>query len=475
MAETPQQRAERLNKGRGFSGHSYSVLNGEVVRRNNGLHLLGQTDWQNLQGETAGRYKQPPQTKPTTQNANPFGQNFAPFEMPDNAPIRAIPVIGQKTEAQRNAAPQNSNPFAPNFQPFYIPDNAPIRQVIGPRPSNSGGYYGPGGNPDASGQGQAQQDPGIGPYQGHTPGLPRPSQPTDERTTENENGVTQTMRAMSSTSTPIDMNRSFNDLLGTVGGGQFSSNQLPTTGANPFEGKPPETQTFNTGAESYTGNSLANFGGDGSAAFAPSRETTGNDTFNPSAARIEGGSSRPKAGSLEAALADTDGINSYMSKFSSGDRQRAANRAFLDADDSMSGLRAKEAANGVVYAGGQHYMSGESGDDQAIAIDRSQARDISSGKSTAQGLLDAHIAKNKQNAGDSAPVEQQAPAVLEQGARDGAFQQDKPMFNGTTRAIGGAVEFDNNNDQTLPTFGAPKGYKPQSAYKDPVFPNPFAK
>ena len=56
------------------------------------------------------------------QNANPFGQNFAPFEMPDNAPIRAL--IGQKTEAQRNAAPQNSNPFAPNFQPFFLPDSA---------------------------------------------------------------------------------------------------------------------------------------------------------------------------------------------------------------------------------------------------------------------------------------------------------------------------------------------------------------
>ena len=67
----------------------------------------------------------------------------------------------------------------------------------------------------------------------------------------------------------------------------------------------------------------------------------------------------------------------------------------------------------------------------------------------------------------------QSPTLLEDGAKDGAFQQDKPMFSGSTPAIGGAVELDNNNDQTLPTFGAPKGYKSQSTYKDPSFPNPF--
>lgn len=357
--------------------------------------------------------------------------------------------------------------FPDTFREEYDKDGAYVK------PDRSGGFYGPGGNPSGSGMGQAQQNPGIGPYQGHTPGLPRPSQPSDERTTTNGNGVTQTMKAMSSTSTPIDMNRSFNDLLNTVGGGQFSSNQLPTTGANPFEGKAPETQTFNTEAESVTGNSLNDFYYDGNETMLSSRERTGNDTFNPDAARIEGGSSRKKGGSLAEALADKDGINSYMSKFSDGDRQRAANRAFLDTEGSMAGLRAKEAVNGVVYAGGQHRIAGENADSPAIGIDRSQARDISNGRSTAQGLLDAHIEKNKKSAAESTPSEQQAPALLEQGARDGAFQQDKPMFSGSTPAIGGAVEFDSNNSETLGTIEAPKGYKPQSTYKDPSFPNPF--
>ncbi len=34
------------------------------------------------------------------------------------------------------------------------------------KPDRSGGFYGPGGNPSGSGMGQAQQRPGMGPYQG---------------------------------------------------------------------------------------------------------------------------------------------------------------------------------------------------------------------------------------------------------------------------------------------------------------------
>lgn len=309
-----------------------------------------------------------------------------------------------------------------------------------------------------------------------TPGLPRPSQPTDERTSTNGNGVTQTMKAMSSTSTPIDMNRSFNDLLAAQNNQRytgFNSSQLPETVGNPFSATAPKTDSFNPLAPGITGGSLADFGGDGSAAFAQSRERTANDTFNPDAARIEGASERPKGGRLDAALADKAGINSYMEKFSSGDRERAANRAFLDTEKSMEALRAKEAVNGVVYAGGQHYVSGKSGDDPAVAINRSAARDISNGTETASGASQKAQDFLQKKTAETVAAVKQSPTLLEDGAKDGAFQQDKPMFSGNTPAIGGAVEFDNNNDQTLPTFGAPKGYKSQSTYKDPSFPNPF--
>ena len=111
---------------------------------------------------------------------------------------------------------------------------------------------------------------------------------------------------------------------------------------------------------------------------------TGNES------RIEGGTDRAKAGSLQEALADKAGINSYMSKFSSGDRERAANRAFLDTEGSMEGLRAKEAVNGVVYAQQKHYIAGADADGPAQKITRDQARDISSGKTTADALLKSY-------------------------------------------------------------------------------------
>ena len=355
-------------------------------------------------------------------------------------------------QGNRNRRPLNeTNNDVGNFFTWLMNSSKTGVGTPQARDLGSSRYQGPVGNPDGSGQDPAPQKPGIGPFQGHgTIDVPRPSQPTGEpdmssdTSRTNANGVTQTGKQMSSSAAfvPEYANRNFNDLLRTVNKGQFSSNQLPGTGDNPFSATPPKTQSFNTEAESYTDNSLSDFGGDGSAAFASSRETTENDTFNPSAPSIEGASNREEMAKL------------------------ARRRAFLDADDSLAGLRAVEKQNGVVYAGGKHYVAGKNADSAAIGITNSDARDISSGKAKAQDFLAKKTA-------ETVAATAQSPTVLEEGAANGAFQQDKPMFPGTTRAIGGAVEFDNNNSQTLPTFGAPKGFKPQSTYKDPAFPNPF--
>lgn len=288
--------------------------------------------------------------------------------------------------------------------------------------------------------------------------------------TVNENNVRQQGRQLSggvsAAFVPEYANSSFNDLLAAQGNQRytgFNSSQLQGAQGNPFSGAAPKTQSFNTEAESVTGNSLADFGGDGSAAFASSRETTANDTFNPDAARIEGGSSRKAGGSLSDALADKAGINSYMSKFSSGDRQRAASSAFLNAEDSLSGLQARDAVNDVVYAGGQHYMRDGDGTQK---LDRADARQVASGSAKAQDFLQKKTA-------DVVAAVKQSPTLLEQGAKDGAFQQDKPMFSGSTPAIGGAVEFDNNNDNTLPTFGNNGGYKSGFKKIDTSMPSMF--
>jgi hypothetical protein len=304
-------------------------------------------------------------------------------------------------------------------------------------------------------------------------GYPEGVRMPQDYTFTNPNGVQQTVKKMSggvsAAFVPEYANSSFNDLLAGVMGKKaqpFSSNQLPTTGANPFEGTAPKTDGFNPAAPGVTGNDYDNYAAAGGAAAVKPGANAESAAFNPDAARIEGGSSRKPGGSLAEALADKDGINSYMSKFSDGDRERMARRAFLDADDSMSGLRAKEAVNGVVYAGGKHYVSGKSGDDAAIGIDRSDARNISSGKAKAQDFANKKVA-------ETVAATKQSPAVLEEGAKNGAFQQDKPMFSGSTPAIEGAVEFDNNNSQTLPTFGAPKGYKSQATKIGATGVNPF--
>ena len=235
------------------------------------------------------------------------------------------------------------------------------------------------------------------------------------------------------------MSRSFNDLLATTntsGYQPFGSIQLPTTGANPFEGTAPKTQSFNPAAPGITGQSYDNYGAAGGVAAASMQ---GKEEFVPmtgNESRIEGGTDRAKAGSLQAALADKEGINSYMSKFSSGDRERAANRAFLDTEGSMEGLRAKEAVNGVVYAQQKHYIAGSDADGPAQKITRDEARDISNGKTTADALLKSYTTSITETAKES-PAKRQDPATTFGSGVDikasnpgaSAFNLEKADFN----------------------------------------------
>jgi hypothetical protein len=299
------------------------------------------------------------------------------------------------------------------------------------------------------------------------------------------------------------MSRSFNDLLATTntsGYQPYSSNQLPTTEGSPDSGVTPKTQAILAGIQAGKETDMSIEGYQPPASTQPSardgvlggirggartdRGIQGTSTAADGVfAGIQGGQKTDqgiegykKPGStsrLDAALNDKAGMQSYMSKFSSGDRERAANRAFLDTEGSMEALRAKEAVNGVVFAQNQHYVAGKSGDDKAVAIDRSAARDISNGNETSAGASQKAQDLLAKKTGDIVAATKQAPTVLEDGAKDGAFKQDKPMFTGSTPAIGGAVEFDNNNDKTLPTFGTNGGYKSGFKKIDTTMTNPF--
>lgn len=98
----------------------------------------------------------------------------------------------------------------------------------------------------------------------------------------------------------------------------------------------------------------------------------------------------------------------------------ARRRAFLDADDSMSGLKAVQASKGIVYAGGQHNLvnpnAGQKGENDFIKIDRPDAQAYMRGAQGAEDLKAKYIDKIKaskpapfENVGDtpiaSSPVE----------------------------------------------------------------------
>jgi hypothetical protein len=268
-----------------------------------------------------------------------------------------------------------------------------------------------------------------------------------ETTTENVNGVVQTGKdlsgGVSAAFVPEYANSSFNDLLAAQGNERysaFSSNQLPTTQANPFSGTAPKTDTFNPAAPGITGATYDNYGADGGASAALPGTLAEKDQFNPSAARIEGGSSRRPGGSLSEALADTAGINSYMDKFSSGDRERAAGMAFLNGTDSYDGLRKRDAVNGVVYAGGQHYIDGGEGNPAQKLEDPQNARDIASGKAKAQDFLQSRI-DTTVDTQKQTPSEAQDPLSAAGSAVKSGF------------AAGAATDFALNNQSGAPQTG----------------------
>ena len=275
-------------------------------------------------------------------------------------------------------------------------------------------------------------------------------------TTTNANGVTQTMKPMSSTSAPIDMSRSFNDLLGSVNKGQFSSNQLPTTAGSPDSNIGPVAD-----GQEYANN----LGRQGTKGIGPvaDGQVYGN--------MLGGG--RVKGDQNIGPVANGQEYAESLGEVSDIDPKMARRRAFLDADDSFSGLRAVEKLNGVVYAGGQHYVAGESADSPAVAIKRSAARDISNGKETAAGASQKAQDLLKKKTADVVAAVKQAPTELQSAASSQAFKQDNPMSATMPGDIGGKAEYYSNNDNVIEPFGGPKGYKSGFKRIDTSMPNAF--
>ena len=291
---------------------------------------------------------------------NSFIQSFSP----ENVPV---------SQGWKDAA-KEQNTLRRKFQD-YAPGATKQTPTAGP---NS--YAGPGGNPNGSGQNQAQQTPGMGPYQGHPD--PTPTVPT--RDVQKANGAKGTQTSPGG-GMPVLNAAGAAEFYQSIGLGGFMSNQLPVTTSSADVKGNQEAVPFGGQETSVTGNTLGAFNSaDGQAypALDPRAFTTampagltsqfskfGGMSQGNGAPTVAPSSSSPstaqggKGGSerLNAALNDTAGINSYMSKFGSPeqDRMRAANMAFLNTEgpgSSMLGLRAKEAVLGQIHAGGQTYQ-----------------------------------------------------------------------------------------------------------------------
>lgn len=234
---------------------------------------------------------------------------------------------------------------------------------------------------------------------------PKTSQRTDYsrgETRTNANGMVQTGTSTSPRSMTFD---DANSVLAKYGisnngfGEKFSSNQLPGTKGSPY------------GQSSSADNQVMG----GSA-----RDS----------AVIEGG------GSVETVIGGDTDLDSVKSTYSGGDKS-ARRRAFLDYSGpggAMGAMRAAEAADGVMYAGGKHHIAnpnaGEEGQNDFMAINKDEARQIQFGKQSAQGLRDQYVNKltGNESAQEIGEASQNAPAMLPD-AVPGNTPMDKSPFD----------------------------------------------
>jgi len=247
-----------------------------------------------------------------------------------------------------------------------------------------------------------------------TPTPPTRTGPIAPSTRTNENGVTQTGRDLSGKLTFGDavdyLKGSTKGYVQGFGDNTFSSIQLPTTAANMYTGDPKQTPGFDMSVPDIGGANAVNFDRDGGAAAVQSKDLTNNQPITGNEQRIEGASDRPARGTLSEALADTAGINSYMDKFSSGDSEMARRSAFLDAPDSLSGMKAVKAQQNMISVGQKDYFHN---DGSLTEMDSGDMRERLAGRMSADDLKNKYV-KDITASKVETPNQAQAPSVLEE-------------------------------------------------------------
>ena len=192
-------------------------------------------------------------------------------------------------------------------------------------------------------------------------------------------------------------------------GDKFEGSQLPTTKGNPFSGNPAESPQFRSDLPGITGQSYDSYHTNNGLNAASETSGKGATPFTGKEPKIEGASSRP-SGSLADSLSDGSDLrfNSANYKPSEGfkvsdgassSEEMRRRRAFLDAPDSMSGIKRVEAGLGYQVLNGKAYMNING---EIKEGDVSEVRKIkNAAPGQAQGLKDAYvesiIGKTKEN------------------------------------------------------------------------------
>jgi hypothetical protein len=158
------------------------------------------------------------------------------------------------------------------------------------------------------------------------------------------------------------------------------------------------------------GANAVNFDRDGGAAAVQPRDLTNNQPITGNEQQIKGASERPAKGTLSEALADTAGINSYMGKFNSGDPEMARRRAFLDAPDSLSGMKAVKAQQNMLSVGQKDYYHN---DGNLTEMDSGDMRERLAGRMSADDLKNKYV-KDITASTVETPNQAQDPAVIQE-------------------------------------------------------------
>ena len=284
--------------------------------------------------------------------------------------------------------------------------------------------------------------------------------------------IVQTGKDLGGGGTPIDMSRSFNDLLKGVKQQPFGGSQLPTTMGNPYTATYKQTQGFGDEIPDIGGYNGVKFDSEGGRNAINSTNLQDQAPLSFSAPFIEGGSERiaqQASGITSGRLSDA--LNSVREQEAGREmtperRQQMASMAFLNTKGSMEGLKARDAVNDVVYAGGQHYGRGALTEDGKLGdkykIDRADARDIASGQQSAAGLLDVYKSRIKEAAGSTTPVEAQEPPTIERPGIKQSFGRTETIGTPIDTNIPDTTAFNINNGVDVPAFGNKGGYKPMS-------------